>query len=267
MIHIFVLATGDYDKLMDTERVKSFNNLFPSEKKTFNYISDTDRSIDSIKELLNDSYVDFKYHHVCNLVYPFINLFKFNYVLDASKLYRYDFNDIFLYCDAHSFILERNQDFWDKTLDEISSHEIAYATNPYVNSGVIFDEIDKRSKHHITDEQLKAEPEKWCQTSFMAGHLSGLRKLNNYISQLLLDDIRYSNDGRKKQCILPNFMEQHYCNYIFYNLDKYNLDAHHNWYINAAWNGTVEQSTILFCHYNSGTISEKRNSTIYKEGI
>lgn len=266
MIHIFIAATGDYDKLMDKERAESFNNLFPSEEKTFNYISDTDRNIKSIRASLNNSYVDFKYYHICNLVYPFVNLFKFNYIMDAVKLYGYNLDDIFMYCDATSLILGKDQSFWNNTLNVISSHDITYSTNPYIYCPSISDEIDERSKHHVTLEQLKTEPEKWSQTSFLTGHLYGLKKLNNYMNQLLLDDIRYSDNLRIKQCILPNFMEQHYFNYIFYNLDKYDLDVHHDKYI--TYNPqAIEQSTIMLCHYKNWAIAEKRNSTIYKEGI
>lgn len=275
MIHIFTCATGIYNNLLLDGRLNNINFLFPNETKTFNIISDTDANNNYLISILDNSYIKFNYYHTCNLVYPFVTLFKYNYIEDACKINWYDDNDYFVYFDATHLCLSKTEEEWDKIIEDLHNYDICYARNPYMrildkttdtgyNDWYMLTEVDVRSKHHVSFEEGLNDRDKWCQASFLMGKISGLKKLNTYISQLLLDDIRYTDDIRKKQCILPNFMEQHYMNYIFYHLDEFNLYVNHDKYIVRPEENNIFNKSFLFCHYKHyNVISKKRDSIIY----
>lgn len=276
MLHIFTVSTGLYNDLFDDNRTNSLNNLFPGYEKTFNVISDSNELTKRISTKLNSEFVYVKYFHITNLTYPFVTLHKFDYIVDMCKENNYSSDDFIVYLDATSYVIERPHEFWDNIINNhLSKYDICYGINPY-GMDLLSSELDSRSKYSITLEQLTENKEDWCQASFMMGTVNGLRLLKNSINQLLLGDINYTGHWREKMCILPNFMEQHYINYVFYSL-KHDLPVSNNFtilgkhYLTPAYiinqGGVAHDDSFVLCHYENGLINPKHYGSTYNENL
>lgn len=263
MIYVVVVSTGVYNDLFDEERINSYKFLFPDKEKSLVVISDNPDLLDKFLILnKNKSYKDFYGFTITNLPYPFITLFKYTYIADFFKR-RKDISkdDKFIYSDAHTFCLNKGINKYNMLYDcYLNKYELCFARNPYYKDDFIKDEIDTRSKHHCTLEEFEANRDKWCQASFLMGRIGALEKLVERLNQYILDDIRYSGDNRKKQCILPNFMEQHYFNYMLLHDELENVCVRP--FIERP-NFKVHNDTFITCHYNYGKVHEKRDSDKY----
>ncbi len=257
MIHIFILATGVYKELLTKERVETLKHLFPSYNKTLNFISDEDLSI--FRETLSEYYTKFEYYHICQLPYPFVMFHKFDYVSDMCKQLNYNDRDYFLYIDAHFWCLPRSSKFFKKIVDEdLSNYDICYTVTPYYNWNSIYDEIDTRSKHHVTLEEFNKNKTLYTQTSFLMGNVKSIHKLTQEIGKLATDDMMYNqNYFRKRYSIIPSFLEQHYANYIFFDIlvrnnTSYDFTVNPNFYIMHTGNKPEEvgqlKKTFIVCH-------------------
>lgn len=255
MIHIFVVATGIYKNLLTRERVQTFKYLFPSHNKTFNFIGDEDLSI--FKDVLSDTYTSFEYYHICQLAYPFITVHKFNYISDMCKQLNYNDDDYFVYLDSHSWCLPHSTKFFNKIIEEdLSQYDICYTTNPYYLQDMIYDEIDTRTKHHVTEREFNEHKTFYGQASFLMGNIKSLHKFAQEINKLITADIMH--DGfRKRNSILPNFMEQHYANYIFFDIllnknTSYGFTVKPDFYVISPKGSPSEvnymKKTFIICH-------------------
>jgi len=277
-IYVFIVCTGIYNELWNTERILSLNNLFPGYKKDLIIISDKDSTERFKSYLLHDEYDDIKYYHICNLIYPFITMFKFNYIVDAANILNIDENDFFIYFDAHSYIIQKPKSDWENLYNNhLCKYDICYTTNPYISKRAheqwdgYYHDIDRRSKFNVDEIAYKQNPDYWAQLSFLMGTISALHKFKNNIMELMFKDIQYTGDVEHKKAIIPDRNEQHYANYIFYNILVYNNDygytLHNDYYVNNAKRSNDNTNeTFIYCHYKKDIVNDlKRNTTEYNE--
>jgi len=277
MIHIFIVCTGAFSELWENKRIRTLNYLFINYEKTFNLISDKN-NLENFQSVLSDEYVKYNYYHICNLVYPFVTLHKYDYIDDACKQFGYDPNDFFLYLDSHSICIYKRQQYWDNIVNnELSNYDICYANNPYVNDKMIYDEIDPRSKHYIDLETFEQHKDLWAQLSFLMGKVEGLHKFKIEINKLILADTMHSGNSRKKNSIIANYTEQHYANYLFFDIlifgNNHDLNINHGKYIMK--NKDIisrNPESFIICHHYAGykaahNVMHKHNSNIYKDNL
>ena len=175
MLNIFILATGCYCEYLKY-LYPTLKYLFPSLQKTIYLISDKD-----VKYEYNN--IKYKYFHITDLPYPFINYNKVNYICDCIKEFNIDENDYFIYLDADSIILEMPNKYWDDLIYIINENKICFSLNPW---GYIIDEHNEENKYSCTYLKHLENRNKFIQFSMFFGLIYKLfdlqQKMNYYIN-------------------------------------------------------------------------------------
>lgn len=232
MIHIFTLMTSLYNKFF-TEQLETVGNLFPGHDKTFNLISDV--KPEGYDNISMDGFKEFNFLKIVDFPYPLVTLCKTIYMVEALPDSAND-DDIFIYIDSDTIFLDKGKEFYDKILDEIKSHDLMFSHSPWsyhwnklypgvsgfwtvsnYNNYIEFmnDNEPEYSSHFICDDKSV-----YVQTSFFAGKVCKLKKLNKDVRELMTSDLNHRPDflhpNQPQELIrhIPLASEENYCNKV-----------------------------------------------------
>lgn len=214
ILHIFTISTGIYNNYLNFQ-LQSLDNIYPGINKTYNLISDKFVDLDISKY---QNLISYKYYHIANLPYPFIPLFKTQYICDMIKLEEYSDDDIFLYCDADSFFLKMSNNFYQNIFND---NKIYFTYSPWLLNNkydITYQEMcELNNPKSITYVNTNKNEFKIIQSSLFFGNIGLLKKINNKIMNYL------AYDGENR--IIPRMPDQSLLNKFLYdNKDNLNIE-------------------------------------------
>ena len=222
-IHIFYLATDLYINFADIF-FSSVHRCFPNIHKNICFFSDKKYEYN-----YNNDYID-SYENILitNLPYPYNVLFKINYMCEYIKNNNINNDDLFLFFDANTYILNNVKDeLYNNIYNKLLEYDFIMLTSPwqcgnFENNNQHGEYFKIKNLHYVTYD--------YSQTSFFGGKISKLLELYEIYNEELENICAFEEiPNMYDQTMLNKIISEHFKFYnklfslnIYYDFDELN---------------------------------------------
>lgn len=218
MKYIFTISTGIYCNHFENFK-NTINNFYPNDKKKLIVFSDQLNDYDKIN--IGNTYIEII--SIPSIVYTSILLNKFNFIIWYCKEHNINDNELIYYFDIDTYFYTDINIGLHYLNNYINEHDAVIFSNHPINlinkmydyrryvHGYIYEENDNGIQSNVFNDYSFAKYDlinKDCITSFFAGTLENIIKLNNKFN-----DIYYSI--LKNDRAIPNYCDEDIVNYIW----------------------------------------------------